>query len=357
MIRNMLVGVIVIGILASTAWAGIFMRFQDDFDDSSLVSAVSEQEPVKKFNEEINSFQKTLWPCKEKEIEKFLGKPVARPEKTYAMPVAEARAVLMSGIRYSEKKMNKNHIAFYPIDDFAGLDVWYGMDGESPEFAILYFKVDKTFPKLTATNIDQRLSWDRQRFDKLVKYVEKRKSEAGFGTATISKGSFQSSFPRVGGGFGLGALIGRLAMAAVGAFGVILLGALLRYLPRARRWQTSYRLAAAHALVVLVFMGMAPLYIQAIWGSPYGDVYPPYLLVPGIHITYPADLVFSGPVFHWLLGHMEAFPASILCVIVGPGLVGMAAGGLQWWGVGKVWDRLVGCEPAESDTAPNPAGI
>jgi hypothetical protein len=106
-----------------------------------------------------------------------------------------------------------------------------------------------------------------------------------------------------------------------------------------------------------MFMGVAPMYIQGIWGSPYGDVYPPYLLVPGIHITYPVDQVFGGPVFRWLLGHMEAFPASVLCVIVGPGLVGVAAGGLQWWAIGLAWDRLVGRDPAEEVTAPNRAVI
>jgi hypothetical protein len=145
----------------------------------------------------------------------------------------------------------------------------------------------------------------------------------------------------------MGALICLLGIAAVGASGVVLLGQLLRQSPWVRRWPTGSRLAAAHALVVLGLMALAPLYIRAVWGYPYGDVFVPYLLAPGIHITYPVDRVLGGPVFRWLLGHMDSFPASVLCVIVGPGLVGVAAGGLQWWAVGAVWDRLVRRGPAE----------
>lgn len=141
-----------------------------------------------------------------------------------------------------------------------------------------------------------------------------------------------------------------LAIAAIGACGVVLVGELLGQLPRVRRWQTSYRLAAANALVVLGFMAVAPLYIQANWGSPYGDVYGPYLLVPGIHITWPANMVFGGSVFHWLLRYMESFPASVICVIVGPGLVGVAAGAVQWWVLGTAWDRLVGRGSGGSNT-------
>jgi hypothetical protein len=140
----------------------------------------------------------------------------------------------------------------------------------------------------------------------------------------------------------VGAWLGLLTVAGTGAAGVIVLTAVLRMSPWIHCWPTGWSLAAAHSLVVLGFLALAPLYIQATWGSPYGDVYAPYLLVPGIHILYPADRVFGGPVFHWLLGHMESFPASVLCVIVGPGLVGLAVGGAQWWLVGAAWDRVFG---------------
>ena len=68
----------------------------------------------------------------------------------------------------------------------------------------------------------------------------------------------------------------------------------------------------------------------------------PYLLVPGAHIHHPASMWFGQVVFLRLLAHMESFPASVLCVVIGPGLVGLVAGGTQWYIIGAVWERLAG---------------
>jgi hypothetical protein len=145
-----------------------------------------------------------------------------------------------------------------------------------------------------------------------------------------------------------------VAIAGVGACGVVLTGALLMLSPRIRRWQTGYRLAAAHTLIVFGFMAIAPLIIRAMWGSPYGHLYPPYFFVPGEHIYGPVSQLFKGPVFLWLLGYMKSFPASVLCIIVGPGFVGMLVGGLQWYLIGAVWDALT-AEPVTEPVASPPA--
>jgi hypothetical protein len=71
-------------------------------------------------------------------------------------------------------------------------------------------------------------------------------------------------------------------------------------------------------------------------------VYVPYLLVPGIHIYQPANALFGRAVFPWLLGRMESFPASVISVVVGPGLVGLFVGGVQWYLLGAAWERLAG---------------
>jgi hypothetical protein len=133
-----------------------------------------------------------------------------------------------------------------------------------------------------------------------------------------------------------------LGITAAGAGIVVLVARVLRLAPGVRSWRTGAVLAAAHTAVLLALMLAAPLYIAAFDDSPYGDVYGPYLLAPGIHIYYPARLLFGPPVFGWLLGFMQPFPASVLCVIIGPGLVGLLAGGLQWFVVGACWDRLAG---------------
>lgn len=132
-----------------------------------------------------------------------------------------------------------------------------------------------------------------------------------------------------------------LALAVAGACGVVLAGELLAPSPRVHRWRTGYRLATAHTLVVLGFMALSPLVIWMVWGSPYGDLYVPYFFVPGTHIDHLANQVFKGPVSLWLRGHMASFPASVLCIIVGPGLIGILLGGFQWFLIGVVRDRLL----------------
>lgn len=114
----------------------------------------------------------------------------------------------------------------------------------------------------------------------------------------------------------------------------------LELAPRTARWGHGTRLAVTHTGLMLVAMGVAPLWIRAVWDSPYGDVYLPYLGVPGLHIYHPANVFFGDTVFPWLLGFMEPFPASVLTVVVGPGLVGLLVGGGQWYLVGVAWDRL-----------------
>jgi hypothetical protein len=42
-----------------------------------------------------------------------LGKPAARPAKTYAMPVAQPRLTTISGRRFADEKLNKDHKEFY----------------------------------------------------------------------------------------------------------------------------------------------------------------------------------------------------------------------------------------------------
>jgi hypothetical protein len=129
-----------------------------------------------------------------------------------------------------------------------------------------------------------------------------------------------------------------LVTAAAVVFTALVIGAV----PRAAGWGTGKRLAVAHTALVLAALAVAPLVIVAMRDSPYGDLYLPYFVVPGLHIDYPAQLFFGTVVFPWLLGYMESFPASVLTVIVGPGLVGLLAGGAQWYAVGGAWDWLGG---------------
>lgn len=138
--------------------------------------------------------------------------------------------------------------------------------------------------------------------------------------------------------------VGLLLIASVGAMLVVGLAQLLRLSRRLARVSTGLLLAASHTIIVCGWLALAPLYIAAerAADSPYGDVFGPYLLVPGAHIYHPANVWFGQVAFPCLLGRMESFPASVICVVVGPGLVGLLVGGIQWYLLGAGWDRLVG---------------
>jgi len=140
------------------------------------------------------------------------------------------------------------------------------------------------------------------------------------------------------------AVVGLLLIAGFGAMLVLGLAQLFRLSRRLARLSTSLRLVVSHTLIVCVWLALSPLYIAAERAaeSPYGDVFVPYLLVPGVHIYYPVCVWFGQVAFPWLLGHMESFPASVVCVVVGPGVVGLVIGGLQWYLLGTVWECLAG---------------
>jgi hypothetical protein len=142
----------------------------------------------------------------------------------------------------------------------------------------------------------------------------------------------------------MGAAVDLLMVACVGPAGVVVLAQFLRLSPRLARLPTGPLLAISHTLIVCGWLVLCPLYIAAerAADSPYGDVFVPYLLVPGAHIYRPASEWFGRVAFPWLVGRMESFPASVICVVVGPWLVGLLVGGVQWYLLGAVWDRLVG---------------
>lgn len=103
-------------------------------------------------------------------------------------------------------------------------------------------------------------------------------------------------------------------------------------------WPYRRLLLCAHSMAMLVMMAIAPLYIIAIAnGGPYGDVYVPYLIVPGAHIYWIVAQVGEA-LFQSLLVACSPFLASVIAVITVPGLLGACLGGLQWYFIGSIVD-------------------
>jgi hypothetical protein len=69
----------------------------------------------------------------------------------------------------------------------------------------------------------------------------------------------------------------------------------------------------------------------------YGDVYFPYMIMPGTHIYFPAAWV-GRLVFPQLLSMFSQFTASVISVVILPGMVSLLVGSLQWYLIGRVLD-------------------
>jgi hypothetical protein len=168
-----LLGILAIASLAGSACAVVTMSLSDEFDDSALIRSISQTEETKTARGEFNRFRETFAKKQQLEIEKQLGKPRAKPPMIYALPVAEPRQLVTSGINLLSKD-SKRHTEFYPVDDIGAIEVWYGFDGKSVEAIVIYLKVDNAFPKLTEKNLTERLAWDKDRFNQMLKVIEKR---------------------------------------------------------------------------------------------------------------------------------------------------------------------------------------
>jgi hypothetical protein len=147
MARSTWLSILVLVVVASGGRAVIFLTIHDPVDDHILVDAVSGQKPVRALAAEIEALEKNLLANDKGKIEKLLGKSAAKPRGDYAMPLGQCRSYMISGLNFGAKE-DKRHTAYYPVGDFAGIEVSYGFDGKSPQYAVLYFKVDDDFPKL-----------------------------------------------------------------------------------------------------------------------------------------------------------------------------------------------------------------
>jgi hypothetical protein len=164
-------------LIGSPAYAVVFLMLDDEFDDGVLVSDAQDRPAVKSSRAKIDQFEKGLLRLRERDFVTLFGRPLPKPARTYAMPVAQARGLGLSGLRYGDPAMNKDHTDFYVVPGVAALEVYFGIDGESPAAIVLYFAADKDFPKLTRDNLDERLAWDADRLKRLEAHTAARLTE------------------------------------------------------------------------------------------------------------------------------------------------------------------------------------
>jgi hypothetical protein len=177
MLRSGILALLVVGALVTEASA-VILLYLDDVDDMRIVNAAANAEKVKVSCKELLELGNQLLKLKKPDLESLLGKSAEKPAKTYAMPVGEMRSLTLSGLReFNDNRPEKDMVSFYPLSDFAAVEVYYSRHnqaGDTPLAVRFYLKVDKTFPKLTKDNLDQRLAWEQGRLKKLAEHIGKK---------------------------------------------------------------------------------------------------------------------------------------------------------------------------------------
>ena len=172
--RKLLISFVIVLLGAGLASAQIHQLLYDDCDDVAMVLGAGEQKERSQFYKKLENLRKKMYPFKENDFIALFGKPQPQPAKSYAMPLAQGRAIMLVGTGFNDPKANI-HTDFYVIKDVAAVEVHYWP--QTPVPIVFYFPTDKDFPKLTKDNLAKRLAWDEAHFKKLLAFFEKRMIE------------------------------------------------------------------------------------------------------------------------------------------------------------------------------------
>jgi hypothetical protein len=177
--KQCLPAILVLLLFALPAKASILL-FLDDLDEQKAASKVAEQEPVKAEGRQLKALGEKLLKLKRPEIVKLLGGAGVQPPKAYAMPLAEGRAIGLSGLRRADDDRPDEHfIQFHAIGDYAAVQVFYARteSGDDPVAVRFYLRVDDKFERLNDENFGKRLAWEWEGINKLTKYLDEKEKK------------------------------------------------------------------------------------------------------------------------------------------------------------------------------------
>ena len=134
------------------------------------------------------------------------------------------------------------------------------------------------------------------------------------------------------------ALIVAIICGFVGA-GLVIAGALLirRYFSSESRLRPLY-FVISHSLIISTFVALAPTGIFYP-SAPFDDIYPLYFLVPGIHLFWLGEQI-SGACSQALFKMFSNHEASIIGIVIIPGVTGLILGGFQWYLLGCLYQKM-----------------
>ena len=170
--------IILIGLVLSmaAACAGI-LDLEEEFDDQKAIDAVMTAPDVAALRVELDALKGRLIQMKERNMLALFGEPAAKPEKTYALPVGQSRMLALSDFRFADEAANRDHVEFHTAGDAGAVQVYYPVDGISPEAVVVYLRADDAFPKLTGDNLAARVDWERDKLKKLIDFLDARRAE------------------------------------------------------------------------------------------------------------------------------------------------------------------------------------
>jgi hypothetical protein len=133
------------------------------------------------------------------------------------------------------------------------------------------------------------------------------------------------------------ALAVAIICALVGA-GIVISGALLiRRISSNNSVLLPRHLVISHSLTISMFMvlGLTGISIPS---EPFDDICGLYFLVPGIHILFVGGkiAVACSPTFFKMFSNHEA---SMIGIVIIPGMTGLILGGLQWYLLGYLFQN------------------
>ena len=167
-----------LALLAGAAGAQIFIVMDDSLDDRKLVASAASRPQVGETRGILERLRGRMLQWKERDYAAVFGTAVKLPEKL-AMPIGQQRAVTLSGLRYSDEKMNHDHCDVYAIGKIGYVEVYFGLDGQTAAEVRFFVPPDADFVKVSADEggLAKRLAWDKLKLDGLEVWIADKWSQ------------------------------------------------------------------------------------------------------------------------------------------------------------------------------------
>ena len=175
MSRRALVGLVCLaaGLSPAASRGVVVVEVRDVHDDPKVVRRVADDPGVVASRREVEALRRRLLRWKGRDFLAAFGAALDPDKVDGALPAAETRVL---GVPFHDPNpdTNKQHRDAFAVGEVGRLVVWFGHDGESPQYVLFYLETDADFPKLDRVEtLPRRLAWERPRFARLAGEVDR----------------------------------------------------------------------------------------------------------------------------------------------------------------------------------------